>query len=353
MNITPSPFLPPSTGLKDATLARHLGSMTRAWLDYARKLYVDMDYAHVHVTSTGEDHSYIDQDVTTDGTPSFEQVYVTGGDEPGHLRVTATDVGTSAVLVRGEIASTVVQVRRASANTGAGSITGEKGRGTLVSPSAAQSADVLFNISASGHDGTGWQTPRGRVRWVATENWDGSSHGNKIEFQNTADGATAVSTRITIDQDGAVSMPAVYDDTVGATNRDLFIDNAGKIGAEPSAARYKTNIRELDGSERIFLLRPVRFDRKDEATGKNLVGLIAEEVDAVMPDAVSYRRESHIEIRPGPDGQPEAHVTYTTTDEPETVNYSRLIVPMLKEIQRLREAVERLEARPEPQPRGL
>ena len=54
-----------------------------------------------------------------------------------------------------------------------------------------------------------------------------------------------------------------------------------------SSLRYKTNVAELGGAlEAIERLRPVTFDWK--ADGRHDLGLIAEDVAAVIPDAVAF-----------------------------------------------------------------
>lgn len=135
-----------------------------------------------------------------------------------------------------------------------------------------------------------------------------------------------------------VQMPEVYSDTVGATNRDLYIDSSGNIGYVSSSERYKENIENLTGSDRIYKLRPVTYDRKD-GSNNGEVGLIAEEVAKVFPEAVSnktIRYYRYDDTR----GQVLDHVE--TTQIPETVNYERLIVPLLKEVQELRKEIEQL-----------
>jgi len=54
-----------------------------------------------------------------------------------------------------------------------------------------------------------------------------------------------------------------------------------------SSRRWKTNIRTLeDGLEKVQRLRGVSYDRKVD--GKHEIGVIAEEVGAVLPELVTY-----------------------------------------------------------------
>jgi hypothetical protein len=69
---------------------------------------------------------------------------------------------------------------------------------------------------------------------------------------------------------------------------------------KPSDARLKENIEPLAGAlDRVSRLRGVGFNWKnppaDEAQSRNL-GLIAQEVRAVVPEAVTEGREGHLGI---------------------------------------------------------
>ncbi len=69
----------------------------------------------------------------------------------------------------------------------------------------------------------------------------------------------------------------------GAT---VVINSAGQLGVVASSARYKKDIEPLAGSaDKLAQLRPVSFRYKTEA-GATHYGLIAEEVDKVMPELV-------------------------------------------------------------------
>jgi hypothetical protein len=123
---------------------------------------------------------------------------------------------------------------------------------------------------------------------------------------------------LTIGSDRSLTAPAVYSNTVGATNRDLYIDNTGLIGYVSSSARFKDNVIDLTDSERIFGLRPVWFTYKGSSVRK--MGVIAEEADLVVPE-LTYRDNDGVI-----DG----------------FDYKGLIVPMLAELKKLRDEVKAL-----------
>lgn len=103
-----------------------------------------------------------------------------------------------------------------------------------------------------------------------------------------------------------------------SSGRDLYISSIGELGYLSSAKKYKTNIRPMgDYSSDIFDLSPVLYDALN-GDGKDLVGLIAEDVEIVMPELVSYNKEGELE----------------------TVYYSKLVPLLLNEIIKLKTEVE-------------
>ena len=143
------------------------------------------------------------------------------------------------------------------------------------------------------------------------------------------------SERMSIASDGVVKMNDVYEDTVGATNRDLFIDNTGKLGYVSSIRASKTNIAAIEDVSWLRDLTPVSFHYRkrnddgtysDEADGTLDYGLIAEDVEPVAPELCFYDVV---------DGEPQLR----------GVHYSKLITPMLRYIQQLEQRIAALEER--------
>ena len=120
--------------------------------------------------------------------------------------------------------------------------------------------------------------------------------------------------------DGEIKMPQVYGDVVGSSNRDLYIDNTGKIGYISSSRRYKKEIRNMEDVSWLYRLHPVSFVYKNDETGIKQYGLIAEEVEKVNPLFVSYNEKGQVE----------------------TVSYSKLVTPMLKALQEQQKEIDRL-----------
>ncbi len=148
---------------------------------------------------------------------------------------------------------------------------------------------------------------------------------------------------------GSVSMPNL---PTGQGSYPVRIDANGKLYKDTSSSiRYKENVREAATADTswIYGLRAVMFDYKDHTLGMNQCGLIAEEVEQVNANIVVYRED----ITYGPEvtdenGNPDPSgyrpMIVTKTNEPETVRYDKLTVPMLAEMQKLRDRVKELDA---------
>jgi hypothetical protein len=98
--------------------------------------------------------------------------------------------------------------------------------------------------------------------------------------------------------------------------------NDGQLVRNTSSRRYKENIRELDiDPSLIFELDPVRFDWK--RTGQEDIGLIAEDVDQVIPDLVIYDNQ----------------------DKPDAVKYNKVAIYLLEVVKELKAENEELKKR--------
>jgi hypothetical protein len=101
----------------------------------------------------------------------------------------------------------------------------------------------------------------------------------------------------------------------------VLIDSAYQLGTVSSSIRYKQNVNDMGCvSSSIFDLRPVTFEYKSHPEIQQY-GLIAEEVELVMPRLVVKDSEGI----------------------PETVKYHELIPMLLNEIQKLNNRISQLE----------
>src|SRR4029079_2589462 len=74
----------------------------------------------------------------------------------------------------------------------------------------------------------------------------------------------------------------------------LYVNSDGKLGAQVSSRRFKDDIKPINqASEAIHRLRPVSFRYKAEVEPTRPLGfgLIAEEVEKISPDLVSYDQD--------------------------------------------------------------
>ena len=87
--------------------------------------------------------------------------------------------------------------------------------------------------------------------------------------------------------------------TTGVANGiAVLIDSNGQLGTVSSSRRFKTDIHDMaDASNKLMQLRTVTFRYKPELdpSGTRQYGLIAEEVEKVMPDLVAYDKDGKIE----------------------------------------------------------
>lgn len=111
----------------------------------------------------------------------------------------------------------------------------------------------------------------------------------------------------------------------------VLVNASNVLGTTTSSRRFKDNIQDMgDQSSDIYKLRPVTFNYKvskphvsEEDAKLRQFGLIAEEVEQVMPDQVNYNLDGNIE----------------------SVRYLNLIPMLLNEIQKLNKRIEQLEKR--------
>ncbi len=84
--------------------------------------------------------------------------------------------------------------------------------------------------------------------------------------------------------------------TTGAADAiAVLIDSNGQLGTVSSSRRYKENIEDMGNDTVLYGLRPVTFNYISDETKRKTYGLIAEEVNEVIPDIVARNKEGEIE----------------------------------------------------------
>jgi len=180
-------------------------------------------------------------------------------------------------------------------------------------------------------DGTGSYQPlyiqNGGVTRVQIDS-NGSIGFNGLPDSNTSVNIVGGGKTTTLSADGQVKFTSAYGNTVGGTNRSLFIDNTGVIGGLSSTRESKANITPIENADWLMALEPVSYNRRkkdekgvytDEVNENTEFGLIADDVANVRPEICIFA-----------DGKVSG------------INYEQLIAPMLKEIQSLRAEIAAL-----------
>ncbi len=109
--------------------------------------------------------------------------------------------------------------------------------------------------------------------------------------------------------------------TVSNTAAVLIDTTTGQLGTVISSLRYKHSVQDMKScSEEFMKLRPVSFVYKSDVNMQWQYGLIAEEVEEVMPNLVVYDKEGR----------------------PDSVKYHELPIFLLAEIQKLRKEINEL-----------
>lgn len=112
--------------------------------------------------------------------------------------------------------------------------------------------------------------------------------------------------------------------TVASSAAVLINTSTGQMGTVVSSRRYKENVNEMGPkSAPVLDLRPVTFNYKNDPSRELRYGLIAEEVDEVMPDLVVYNKAG----------------------VPETVKYHDLPILLLNELQKQHNLIAELSRR--------
>jgi len=112
--------------------------------------------------------------------------------------------------------------------------------------------------------------------------------------------------------------------TITVTGTPVLVSSSDQLGVAASSKRFKENIQDMGNfSSPMMKLRPVTFTYKTGDDKSVQPGLIAEEVEQIMPEMVTFDK----------DGQPF------------TVKYHVMAAMLLNEIQKLYKRIEVLEAK--------
>jgi len=171
------------------------------------------------------------------------------------------------------------------------------------------------------------------VQWFISANISDSVNGG-IAIGSGAS-INSGTTYFNINGSGNMICGGVYTATVGGTNRDVYVDSTGLVGYVSSTRESKLNIQRIESAQWLHQLEPVSFNYKAKDKDGNFInepdgdinyGLIAEDAELVNASICYYDQVAGENVLRG-------------------INYSKLIVPLLKEVQELRKQLAQIEAR--------
>lgn len=117
-------------------------------------------------------------------------------------------------------------------------------RGTLGSPTASLTGDVLGRFGGRGHSGTGFTTTRGRIEFVTNENWSSTANGTDIKFFTTQPTTTAATEKMIINGNGNVGIGTSAPTSKLTVNGDyaVKVKNISTGGSITSLVRESSSV---------------------------------------------------------------------------------------------------------------
>jgi hypothetical protein len=248
----------------------------------------------------------------------------------------ATTIQTHGVV--GESNEVLVDVYGGSVSTGnyntsnASSVTLRRSNGSTLAPESVKNNDIIGSLQAQGHNGTSYTTTRSRVSFLASENWSLGSNGTKIGFYVTANGAIAPVLAATVDHDktlqclGNISTAASLTVAGSAYISGSVRANGDVTAYYTSDKNLKTDVERISSAlEKVSSLDGVTFSwnelAKDKDRSVREAGVIAQQVQEVLPEAVTVREDGYLAVR-----------------------YEKLVPLLIEAIKDLKEEINRLKS---------
>jgi hypothetical protein len=205
-----------------------------------------------------------------------------------------------------------------SASNFSGSSSGTNtGDQTNISGNAATATNatnlVGLGIIQSTSTGTSYQN-----NYQVRENSGGGGNTNEIYAPQLAfHWSGVVASSIMMEASGRIAIRnnpgGSYENFIAAS-----ITSTGTL-TETSSLRYKTNIKTIEsGLDKVLQMRGVVYNRKDN--GKEEIGVIAEEMNEILPQVIQYNTESEID----------------------SVSYSRIVGVLIEAIKELKQEINEL-----------
>jgi hypothetical protein len=151
------------------------------------------------------------------------------------------------------------------------------------------STNNYLSITTGGNIGIGTASPTHKLSIAGTSHtFSVNPHASGIDIHSTGNMAPHYQTNFTW-----------YTGAIGSGTQRAALDSSGNLSisgtlTESSALRYKENIVTLTSSlEKVLQMRGVSYNKKD--TGIKEIGVIAEEMNEIVPDVVNKNDKGEIE----------------------------------------------------------
>src|ERR1700693_3746127 len=227
-------------------------------------------------------------------------------------------------LGHGALASNTTGVNNTA--TGVGALSNNTmGTGNTANGSGALISNVLgnFNTAIGAGEALGNTTGSSNIAIGRSAGINLTTGSNNICIGN--DGVAGESGTIRIGTGGtqtATFVAGVHGVMTGGTGTPVLIDANGQLGTISSSARFKDEIQDMgEATDGLLKLRPVTFRYKAQPEGRTQFGLIAEEVEKVMPELV----------------------VCSSSGEVETVLYHEMPAMLLNELQKQQRQIDELQ----------
>jgi hypothetical protein len=188
----------------------------------------------------------------------------------------------------------------------------------------------VINFFRSGN--TANYRSRAQIASTVTNTGTADQHGGILRFSTADDGATNPSIRMTISQNGNLSL---FGQASGAGTSTLKYAHAtsGLVTFDTSSRFVKENIEDSPyGLAEIMRLQPRKYFRIDDQ--KDEIGFVADEVQDVLPEFVPLCAKSVITRNPE-----------DTEIIPSAVSYDRITAVLTKAIQELKAELDEAKTR--------
>lgn len=201
--------------------------------------------------------------------------------------ISLSSVGETVLHIHGAdgmSSRTVIDSFSGSSNAAVNSVLHvRRSRGPSNTPAALGSSDEIGGIAANGHDGSTYSAVSGAIMFVADAAWTASSHPTRIDVMLAANNTTVATKKFSFLHNGDFTAQG---DVVAYNTSDITL----KTDIEPISDAF-AKLSNLDG---------ILFNWNQSAAGKDTeqreVGVIAQQVQAIMPEAVRVKENGTLGV---------------------------------------------------------